>query len=192
MHYVIYSSSNNSLKIDYETRDETAGLIGSLQSGLQPLLIGDSREEVQEKAYAHLGRNPADSLYLADSSGRLYEILINRQYHRDRDSLNRSSWRGWACFVLATLSLLVTASLGLGILGVAICAASLSLFVVLVKTSAFKEVEACVICGILLVITALLLPKQAPVAKTSPDRNAIETTVLHLIGPNEPSQVSSD
>ena len=165
MQYLIYLSTRGSPQIDYAARNEDAGIIGSLRETPEPLLTADSHEEAVEKAYAHLGRNPADLLFLADSSNQLYDILLNRQYHRDCNSLRRGKLRGWACFTLALFSLVLTASLGLGSLGLVICGAAIALYLLLLLTRAFNEIQAGFVCFILLLVTALLIQGSSAISK---------------------------
>lgn len=179
MQYLIYLSTRGSPQIDYAARNEDAGIIGSLRETPEPLLTADSHEEAVEKAYAHLGRNPADLLFLADSSNLLYEILLNRQYHRDCNSLHRGKLRGWGCFTLALFSLVLTASLGLGSLGLVICGAAIALYLLLLLTRAFNEIQAGFICLVLLVVTALLIQGNSAISKTvSSAANSSSSRVL--------------
>ena len=165
MQYLIYLSTRGSPQIDYAARNEDAGILGSLRETPEPLLTADSHQEAVEKAYAHLGRNPADLLFLADSSNLLYEILLNRQYHRDYVALTRAKLRGWACFAITATSLVFTASLGLGALGLIICGAAISLFFLLVLTRSFNEIQAALACLILLVVAALLTHGNAAISR---------------------------
>ncbi|MFM7116054.1 MAG: hypothetical protein ACKO0N_05410 [Planctomycetota bacterium] len=166
--YLIYISTNGAPQIDYAARDEEAGILGSLREVSAPLLKADSIEDATEKAYAHLGRNPADLLFLADSNNLLYDILLNRQYHRDCNSLSRGKMRGWACFILALISLVLTVSLGLGSLGLLICGAAVSLYLLLLLTRAFNEIQAGFACIILLIVTALLIQGNSAIQKPAP------------------------
>ena len=165
MQYLIYLSMRGVPQIDYAARDKEAGILGSLREVPDPLLKADSIAEAVEKAYAHLGRNPADLLFLADSNNLLHDILLNRQYHRDCNSLRRGKLRGWACFTLALFSLVLTASLGLGSLGLVICAAAIALYLLLLLTRAFNEIQAGFVCFILLIVTALLIQGSSAISK---------------------------
>lgn len=88
MKFFVYAETNGPISIDYSTRDEAAGVIGSLKEKPKPIGDAASKEDAIEKAYAHLGRRPSGLVYVADSDGLLYEIVINRQYHEE---LNRNA-----------------------------------------------------------------------------------------------------
>jgi len=168
MQYLIYLSKPGVPQIDYAARDEAAGILGSLRGVPEPLLKAESFEEAVEKAFGHLGRNPADLLFLADSNDLLYDILLNRQYHRDCTTLSRGKTRGWACFLLASVSLVLTVSQGLGSLGLLICGIAVGLYLLLVLTRAFNEIQAGFACVILLVVAALLIQGNSTVSKPTP------------------------
>ena len=170
MHYLVYIKSTGMLRIDYSTRNEDAGIIGSIEDMPEPLASANTRDAITEIAYAHLGRHPSDMLYIADSNGLLYEIVISQPYHDERSAQGKAIVVAWTCFVLSTVSLIATVFLGLGYLGLILLVAFIMLYLAIVRSGFFNEVEAGVFCFIFIVLAALLIPAIHEAWQKSQDR----------------------
>lgn len=158
MQFLVYIESTPMLHIDYAARDEAAGTIGSLRDLTSPIGTADTHEAIMEIAYAHLGRHPSDMLYVADANGCVYDIVINRQYHDERSASGKVIVVAWTCFVLAVLALISTVLLGIGYVGLILMAVSISLYLAIVRSGFFNEIEAGVVCVILVLLATLLIP----------------------------------
>jgi hypothetical protein len=158
MQYHLYSDSNRTLSVDYTMRREDAGILGKIVTEMEPTASADTKDAVVEMAYAHLGRNPSDMLYVADSKGQLYQIIINRKYHEACDANGRAIAIAWASFTLSIISFVIAVIMELGYTGLLIGSVVLGLYYGAVRWKIFNEIEACVVCVILLVLTMLLVP----------------------------------
>lgn len=158
MQYHLYLHADGTHRIDYSKRNEATGVIGFFQTDNQPLAIADSKDSIVEIGFAHLGRNPAATLYVTDSDGNLYETIISLPYHAVCDLNGRNLAIAWSFFILSIVSLLMTTIMGLGFLGIAFAVAAMLLYYVIVRGGMFNEIEACVICVILLMLVTLLVP----------------------------------
>ncbi|MFN8740399.1 MAG: hypothetical protein ACK5YR_10805 [Pirellula sp.] len=159
MQYHLYSDSNRTLSVDYTMRREDAGILGKIVTEMEPTASADTKDAVVEMAYAHLGRNPSDMLYVADSKGQLYQIIINRKYHEACDANGRAIAIAWASFTLSIISFVIAVIMELGYTGLLIGSVVLGLYYGAVRWKIFNEIEACVVCVILLVLTMLLVPQ---------------------------------
>jgi hypothetical protein len=188
MQYLIYVESTGMLQIDYSARNEAAGIIGSLLTVPTPLATADTHDAITEIAYAHLGRNPAHMLYIADSNGLLYDIVINRPYHDERSASSKALVVAWTCFVLSALSFIATVLLGLGYVGLILMVTSIAVYVAIVRSEFFNEIEAGVVCVILILLTALLIPAVHGVWQKSQSRT---NNPMHGSGEVERSQMDN-
>jgi len=170
MQFLVYVESTGMLQIDYSARDEDAGIIGSLRDLPNPLGTADTHEAITEIAYAHLGRHPSDMLYIADSNGLLYDILINRPFHDERSASSRKIVVAWTCFVLTVLAFIATVLLGLGYVGLILMVASITLYLAIVRSEFFNEIEAGVVCVILVLLASLLIPAIQSAMRKSQNR----------------------
>ncbi len=157
MRYFLCLRSNDTFLIDYSARDESAGIIGSVENLPEPLASAETKEELTEIAYAHLGRHPADSLWLVDSENRLHDIIFNRTYEEESSAYIGSLCMAWTCFLLAAVALLLTIVFDLGYLGLILLATFVALYVAMVRGKVFNEVEGAVVCSIGLIFTILLI-----------------------------------
>ena len=158
MSFFAYAASHGCIKIDYTTRNEAAGVIGSLASRPDPVATADDRDSITERAYAHLGRSPSDLVYIADSDGLLYEIIINRAYSDERDVQEKWHFIAWSLLVMCITCFLATLTLGLGFKGLFLFAGVTALYLLVVKTGIQNEVEAAVLCLIILILVCILVP----------------------------------
>lgn len=170
MQYHLYLQADGTQRIDYTKRNDATGVVGFFQTDNQPLAIADSKDSIVEIGFAHLGRNPSDTLYVTDSDGNLYETMINRPYHAACDLNGRNLAIAWSFFALSMISLFMTAIMGLGLLGIAFAVATMLLYYAIVRGGMFNEIEACVVCSILLVLLLLLHPAVQAVMKTRQER----------------------
>jgi len=170
MQFLVYVDPTPMLHIDYAGRDETAGIIGSLLDLPDPIGTADTHELIMEIAYAHLGRHPSDMLYVADANGRVYDIVINRQYHDERSASGKAIVVARTCFVLTVLAFVTTVLLGLGYIGLILMVASIALYLAIVRSKFFNEIEAGVVCVILVLLTALLIPAIESAMRKSKNR----------------------
>ncbi len=170
MQYHLYLQSDGTQRIDYTKRNAAAGVIGFLHNEDQPLAIADSKDSIVEIGFAHLGRNPSDTLYVTDSDGNLYETMINRPYHAACDLNGRNLAIAWSFFTLSMVSFLMTTIMGLGFLGIAFAVATMLLYYAIVRGGVFNEIEACVVCVILLMLVMLLIPAVQAAMKTKQER----------------------
>ena len=158
MHFLIYVDSNGMFQIDYSARDEAAGIIGSLRDLPNPIGTAGTHEAVIDIAYADLGRHPSDMLYVADSIGLLYDIVINQPYHDERSASRQAIVVARTCFVLAVLASFATVVLSLGYLGLTLMGASIAIYLTIVRSEFLNEIEAGVVCIILLLLASLVIP----------------------------------
>ena len=170
MQYQLYLQSHKTQRIDYTKRNAAAGVIGFLHNEDQPLAIADSKDSIVEIGFAHLGRNPSDTLYVTDSDGNLYETMINRPYHAACDPNRRNLAIAWSFFTLSMVCFLMTTIMGLGFWGIAFAVATILLYYAIVRGGVFNEIEACVVFVILLVTVMLLLPAVQAAMKTKQER----------------------
>ncbi len=158
MQYHLYSDSNRTLTVDYTTRREDAGVLGTIRSEMEPTASADTKDAIVEMAYAHLGRNPSDMLFVADSKGQLYQIIINRKYHEACDANGRAIAIAWASFALSIVAFVMAVTMELGYFGLLIGGMAFGLYYGVVRWKLLNEIEACIVCVILLVLTMLLVP----------------------------------
>ena len=157
MHYALHKS-NGSFNINYDCRDMNNGIIGSLDDPQEALATAHTLEDAIEAAYAHVGRFPSDSLYVIDSDRRVHDIVLNKRYHEERTASTKSLLMAWACFAICLLSFAFTAITGIGVVGIVFFGAILCLYLGMVRYGIFNEVESLVVCVILSVLVAMLIP----------------------------------
>ena len=158
MRYIAYNCSGRATTIDYSTRNESAGIIGSIGDTSQPLASADTQDGITTIALAHLCRHPLDTIYIADSNGLLYEILVNQPYRDARSANGESLIVAWTCFIVSILSFFATLLLGLGYFGLILLAAFVACYLALVRWSPFNEIEAAAVTCIFLCLAVLLIP----------------------------------
>lgn len=126
-----------------------------------PFAESDDLEAIEEKAYAHLGRVPDDTVYLIDGDRRLVRSLSidNRKSHESIERLARWLAIGWVLLFFCVILFAVTAIAGLpawpGLISFAIVG---SFYLGLVLLRIQNEVEAAFLCFIILVLILLLVP----------------------------------
>lgn len=170
MQYHLYLQADGTQRIDYTKRNDATGVVGFFQTDNQPLAIADSKDSIVEIGFAHLGRNPSDTLYVTDSDGNLYETMISRPYHAACDLNGRNLAIAWSFFTLSMISFLMTTIMGLGFLGIAFAVAAILIYYAMVRGGVFTEIEACVVCVILLILVTLLVPAVQAAVKTKQER----------------------
>ena len=158
MQYAIYLYSTGLLNIDYGSRDVPNGIIGTVENLPKPLAEAESLEAIIEKAYAHLGRHPGDTLYVADSNCLLYKIMNNGEFLSVQSALTKSVFVAWTSFALCALSTTAVLFLSIGPVGLFFIAFSVFLYLLMVRYSLFNEVEAGAVCVIFTVLLSLLIP----------------------------------
>ncbi|MDM4019554.1 hypothetical protein [Roseiconus lacunae] len=158
MSFLAYAASDGCIKIDYTTRDEATGIIGSLASPPAPVATADDRDSITEKAYAHLGRNPSDLVYIADTDGLLFEIIINHAYSNERELQGKWHFIAWSLLVMCLVCFVATLLLGLGFKGLLLFAGITGLYLMVVQTGIQNEVKAAVVCLIILLLVCTLVP----------------------------------
>lgn len=172
MSFFAYTASSDGIhKIDYKTRNDAAGVIGTLLPTSAPTATADDRDSITEKAYAHVGRNPSDLVYIADSEGLLYEVI--KTYNAQEDKL--LSWlfaAGWL-FALSVICFLTTIVFGFGIYGFLFFVGGAVLYLLLVLGGVCNAMEGAVTCSIILILLFLLIPAITAVRKVQkPATNA--------------------
>lgn len=148
-----------------------------------PFAEADDLEEIEEKAYAHLGRVPDDSVLLIDGDGRQVRVVSidNRQYHESIERLARWMAIGWVLLSFCLILFAVTAITGLppwvGLISFAFLGFA---YLGIVLLGIQNEVEAAFLCFIILVLILLMFPavqkareraeaKQNKQSQTTPD-----------------------
>ena len=103
MRYLVYVDTAGRFEIDCSMRDEVAGIIGSIRNAPRPLADADTRSEAVRIARERLRLHPSQILYVADLSGQVYEIVIDRSYHEAREADRRKLDVACTCFFLSAL-----------------------------------------------------------------------------------------
>lgn len=172
MSFFAYTASSDGIhKIDYKTRNDAAGVIGTLLPTSAPTATADDRDSITEKAYAHVGRNPSDLVYIADSEGLLYEVI--RIYDKRLGRLR--SWLfavGWL-FATSAFCFLITIVFGFGFYGFLLYVVIVVVYLLLVLGGVCNAMEGAVTCSIILILLFLLIPAITAVRKVQkPATNA--------------------
>ena len=164
-----YPSRNGSVVVSHDNYDDTNGTLGRLVS--KPDSIGDaeSLDHATEIAFAHLGREPSDAVYIADDEDIIRKVVFNDAYHRERENSER-----WVCMSIALLVLCLATFIGTivtdaGFGGLVLFGGIAVLYSLVVRTGIQNEVEGAVVCFILVVLIFLLLPAVRAVRERSSD-----------------------
>lgn len=157
MSFFAYSASHDDeLKIDYKTYNQAAGVIGTLLPTSAPMATADDRDSITEKAYAHVGRNPSDRVYITDSEGLIYAVvsIYNERVNKLEGWLFAAVW----LFVVSVICFLTTIVFGFGVYGFLVFAVVAFFFMLQILNNVNRVAEGAVPCTIFLILLYLLLP----------------------------------
>jgi hypothetical protein len=171
-----YVDEGNSIRVSYEQRDVSAGILGNVTTEVPPIGEAETREEIITIANAHLGQDPGALVYITDQQNRLLEIVGNKKYHESIAAHERRLCIGWALFFLCVVSFVFTIAEGLNWYGFGLFVGIAALYIGCVKLRLYNEIESAVVCTIILVLILLLIPalraarerKQDPVNMQKP------------------------
>lgn len=156
MQYYAYPGSDT--EISHAEYDLDQGIRGRITKKPKPIGTADSMPKVAEIAYAHLGRNPSDLVYIADEAGIVHDIVLNDGFHAEQAANER-----WLCASITLLVLCATTLVAstffpagfadlLSFLGVSV------LYFAITRTGIQNDVEGGVVCFIILLLVLMLLP----------------------------------
>jgi len=158
MKFLAYSSRGESVRISYDERDESAGILGAVTTSELPIGESETREGIADSAYAFLGRDPTGSIYITDSQNRLLDILINEKYHKDLEAQATWHFMAWTLLFFCVVCFLGTLVIGLHWGGLGLFFFIASLFIACVRLGIQNEGESAVLCTIILLLILVLVP----------------------------------
>ncbi|MGC1276363.1 MAG: hypothetical protein WBC44_21890 [Planctomycetaceae bacterium] len=120
----------------------------------------DDLAVIEEKAYARLGREPEDTVYLIDRERRLIRALSvdNRKLYESIERHGRWQFIAWTLFVLCLIPFVASAIGGMPLLGLAIFALASLLYLGIILTGLQNEVEGAIVGFVVLILCLLMLP----------------------------------
>ena len=161
MNYVVVKTESDT-SFDYASRNEALGILGTINLPSTLLHTTDSLEDAKLNAYAHVGRFPSHSLYIANRDGHVFEIVSNQQYHDHVSLTTKSLFIAWACFSFSLIGL-IGASFGrIGLAAPVFSFTGIAVYLLSVKTGTFNEVESLVVSVIIAALTTMLIPALIP------------------------------
>lgn len=149
------------LSMSYERRDAPKGILGSISPKGLPVAQADDLVELQTKAYAHLGAEPNDLLYLVDSEHRVRKIIVNGKYHEAIDQRERTIGKLVAVLLFAIVAMIASALGNEPALNLMAFACVTGVYLLAVRARVMNEVEAGVTCTILLAVVLGVLAIRA-------------------------------
>ena len=163
MTYAAHKSPSEMTGSFFDGRDDTTVILGTFNSPTTPpIATADTLDEVRRQALAYLGTDPAASLYLTDSEGHVYDIVINAKHH---EAISRAEGRLAIAFALLVFS--CTCLLGAGTLGgwaPLLFLGTTFLYALVLWTRICNEVEGAVCFELLLIVSLIMwsVPHPAP------------------------------
>jgi hypothetical protein len=158
MAYAAYRGIGNDTGFSFEGGDEDAGILGTYTPGeTPPLLTADTLDELRLKAWAHLGREPDDFLILTDDQGRVYEFLSSPKHREGGFKAEERLTVAIALLVFCLTCLIGSAFGSIGGWALPCFVVAAAVYGVIVRADFFNELEAAVICEIMLIMTLLIV-----------------------------------
>ncbi len=154
--FFAYVSKVPMLDFCFEGRDDSRGILGSIQPTGPAFAQADGLGATEELVRAHLGREPNDLVYIADANLLVYRIVTNEKHHQLCESAAKRVAIAWGIAALAIGSLLSTST---NALGVQVFFGATCLYLAMVWLRIFNAIEAAVICFIFLCLITLLARK---------------------------------
>ena len=156
-----YAYPRNGAEISHAEYDRERGIRGRLTKKPKPIGAGESLADATEIAFAHLGRNPSDLVYVADAADLVHDVVINEGYHADQAASEK-----WLCgsivlLILSATTLIASTFFSAGIGGFLSFLGVSCLYFIITRTGIQNEVEGGVVCFIILLLILMLLPAVA-------------------------------
>ncbi len=170
--------------MSYASRDEAKGILGTLSDVPAPIAEDSDMRGIEEKVWAHLGREPDDFVYVADEGGRVLRIMTCDKHHERVEKAQRTTGIGWGLFILCVTTLIGSSLGGLGTFGIFIFAAIACLYLLVVLLGIQNEFEGVVLCEIILILILTMIPtlqkarnaKKSPVTTNTPQLTSTRLT----------------
>jgi hypothetical protein len=163
MTFLAYSEAGKPITVRY-SKDESGQSLRTVTTSRPPIGESPTREGIAEIAYACLGRDPAERIYITDSQNRLLEIIISEKYHQSVGE-GAGPFMPWALLFLCVVCFVGTILNELHWGGLGILVLISLLYIVLVCLRIQREVESAVICTVILLLTLALVPEVTKVWK---------------------------
>ena len=158
MKFHAYVSSSPSTKFSFEGRDDAKGIRGKLESASTPVVDGDSLDDLRQKARAYVAQCPSAVLYLADADKMVYETMIDKEYHDAKARAVKRKVMAGAILVFGVTSVSCIVAKAMVLEALWMFAGASVLYLVVVLTRVFNEIEGALVTEILLVLALALVP----------------------------------
>jgi hypothetical protein len=158
MSFAAYQARHDGTDFSREGRDEAAGILGVFKpNDDKPVATADTLEHLEQAARAYLGKEPDAFLYLTDGDCRVLRMMMLENHHAAIDRANRRTAMA-AALLIFCMTCLIGASLGsFGGWALLCFLGASALYVFILWWGLFNEVEAALMCEIMLIL-ALLSP----------------------------------
>jgi len=144
--YFAYSSRAGPWTMSFAEGSAPGEVLPRLQTGAAPFAVADDLATLEEKAYAHLGRHPDDSVHLTDAAGQVHKTLRNESHWQSLKRQTRLHARAWALLAL-----------GRGVAGLGLFALATLMYLGVVPGGIENELEGAVLCEIILILALVLV-----------------------------------
>ena len=155
MRYFVYSGHD--LTVSYEWCDEKGCVLGTVRPKSPPVVEADNLDEAENQEKAYLTREPMAFLYLTDAEGHVYKTIWDERLHARAALREKTVFMTIALLVFLGSAILGTAFAGFVVWGLCCFVAVSVLYGFLVGSHFFNEVEAALVCELLLIPTLLII-----------------------------------